>query len=77
VENVFLIFGGGGNSGHAASASTSGTRYSPPRRPLHPSLIGQRRPSPSAARITRTASPTQASTRWSLIPSSTTRGSPR
>jgi hypothetical protein len=67
VENVFLIFGGGGSTVDMSNSqrSRSGTRSSPRRRLLLSSLIGRRMPSPSAARITRTASPTWASTRWS------------
>jgi hypothetical protein len=42
-----------------------------------PSLTDQGMPLPSVMRITRTASPTQASTRWLLIWSLATRGSPR
>jgi hypothetical protein len=60
-----------------ASASRSGTRSLLRRRLPPPSSTGRRTPSPSAARITRTTSPIQASTRWSLTRSSTTRGSPR
>jgi hypothetical protein len=60
-----------------ASASGSGTRSSPRRRRLPPSLTGRRTPSPSAARITRTASPTRVSTRWWSTRSSGTRGSRR
>jgi hypothetical protein len=64
VENVFLIFGGGRPSTcPAASASGSGTRFSPQRRRLPPSATGRRTPSRSVARITRTASPTWVSTR--------------
>jgi hypothetical protein len=76
VENVFLIFGGGRPSTcPAASASGSGTRFSPQKRRLLPSSTGRRMPSHSAARITRTASPTRVSTRWWLILSSGTRSS--
>jgi hypothetical protein len=75
VENVFLIFGGGGRPSTCptANASGSGTRSSPRRRLIPPSSTDRRTPSPSAARITRTASPTRASTRWSSTRSSGTR----
>jgi hypothetical protein len=53
VENVFLIFGQAGG----------GTKSSLRRRLPPPSSTGRRTPSLSAARITRTASLTQASTR--------------
>jgi hypothetical protein len=77
VENVFLIFGGRPWICPTASASGSGTRSSLQRRLLLPSSTGRGTPSPSAARITRTVSPTQSSTRWLLNLSSATRGSPR
>jgi hypothetical protein len=64
VENVFVIFGGRPLTCPAASASGSGTSSSPRRKRLLPSSTGRRTPSPSAAKITRTASPTQASTHW-------------
>jgi hypothetical protein len=69
--------GGRPSTCRAASASGRGTRFSPRRRCLLPSSIGRRMPSPSAARITRTASPTRASTRWWSTRSSGTRGSRR
>jgi hypothetical protein len=59
------------------SASGSGTKSSPRRRLLPLSSTGRRTPSPSAAKITRTASPTRASTHWSSTQSSGTHGSPR
>jgi hypothetical protein len=78
MENVFLIFGGGRPSTcPAASVSGSDTRFSPQRRRLLPSSTGRRTPSRSAARITRIASPTRASTRWWSTQSSGTRGSRR
>jgi hypothetical protein len=79
VENIFLIFGGGGRpwTCPTASASGSGTRSSPWRRLLPPSSTGRRTPSPSAAKIIRTASPIRASTRWWSTQSSGTPGSPR
>jgi hypothetical protein len=67
VENVFLIFGQAGG----------GTKSSLRRRLPPPSSTGRRTPSLSAARITRTASLTQASTRWLSIRSSATRSSPK
>jgi hypothetical protein len=77
VENVFLIFGGRPWTCPTASASRSSTRSSPRRRLLPPSSTGQRMPSPSTAKITRTSSPIRASTRyWSTL-SSGMPGSPR
>jgi hypothetical protein len=60
-----------------ASASESDTKSSPRRRLLPPSSTGQRTPSPSAAKIIRTASPIRASTRWWSTQSSGTPGSPK
>jgi hypothetical protein len=77
VENVILIFGGRPSTYPATNASGSGTRSSPQKRRLPPSSIGRRMPSHSAARITRTASPTQVSTRSWSTRSSGTRGSRR
>jgi hypothetical protein len=77
MENVFLIFGGQLSTCPAASASRSGTRFSPQRRRLLPSSTGRRTPSRSAARIIRTASPTRVSTRWWSTQSSGTHGSRR
>jgi hypothetical protein len=79
VENVFLIFGGGGRPStcQAASASGSGMRFSPQRRRLPSSSTSQRTPSRSAARITRTASATWVSTRWWSTQSSGTHCSRR
>jgi hypothetical protein len=77
VENVFLIFGGQPWTCPTASASGSGTRSSPRKRHLPPSSTGRRTPSPSAAKIIRTASPTQASTRWLSTRSSGTHDSQR
>jgi hypothetical protein len=77
VENVFLIF-----EGPAVDMSNSqrkrgrhevlAAEKSPP-----PSWASRRMPSPSAARITRIASLTQASTRWSSTRSSAMHASPR
>jgi hypothetical protein len=77
VENVFLIFGGRPWTCPAAIASRSATRSSQQKRLPPPSLTSRGTPSPSAARITRTASPIRASTHWSSIRSSATRDSPR
>jgi hypothetical protein len=67
VENVFLIFGGPtvdmSNSQHKRERH----EVLPVEKAPHPSLTGRGTPSPSAARITRTASPTQDSTRWLSI----------
>jgi hypothetical protein len=77
VENIFPIFGG----------PTLDMSNSQRKRERHEVLAVEKaplsfldwsgRPSSSPARITRTASPTQASTRWLSIRSSATRGSPR
>jgi hypothetical protein len=77
VENVFLIFGGQPWTCPTASASGSGTRSSSRKRHLPPSSTGRRTPSPSAVKIIRTASPTQASTRWLSTRSSGTHDSQR
>jgi hypothetical protein len=66
-----------GGDGDAASASGSGTRSSPLRGRLPPSLTGRRMPSPSVAKTTRTASLTRASTYWWSTRSLGTRGSQR
>jgi hypothetical protein len=77
VENIFLIFGGPtvdmSNSQHKQERhEVLAAKKAPP-----PSSTGQGTPSPSAARITRTASPIRARTRWSSTRSSVTHGSPR
>jgi hypothetical protein len=77
VENVFLIFGGPtvdmSNSQRKRERHEVLTAEKAP-----PSFLdGRRMPSPSAARITRIASPIRASTRWWSTPSSGTPGSPR
>jgi hypothetical protein len=77
VENVFLIFGGQPSTCPTASASGSGTRSSLRRRRIPPSSTSRRMPSPSAVRITRTASPAWVSTRWWSTRSSGTLGSRR
>jgi hypothetical protein len=71
VDNVFLIFEG-------ATVDMSNSQCKRERHEVPPpSLTGRGTPSLSAARITRTTSPTQASIRWLSIQSSATRGSPR
>jgi hypothetical protein len=80
VENVFLIFGGGATvdmSNSQRKRERHDTRSSPRRRLLPPFSTCQWTPSPSAVRITRTASPIQASTRWWSTQSLGTPGSPR
>jgi hypothetical protein len=77
VENVFLIFGGptvdmSNNQRKRERHEVLAAEKAPP-----PSSPGRGTPSPSAVRITRTTSPIWASTRWSSIRSSATRGSPR
>jgi hypothetical protein len=78
VENVFLIFGGG-ETADMSNSQRKRERHEvlARRRLLLPSSTGRGTPSPSAARITRTTSPIQASTRWLSIRSSATRDSPR
>jgi hypothetical protein len=77
VENVFLIFEGPtvdmSNSQHKRERHEvlAAEKATPP------SSTGQGKPSHSAARITRIASPIWASTRWSSTRSLATRGSPR
>jgi hypothetical protein len=77
VENVFLIFGGPTIDMSSRQPSGSDTRFSRRRRRLPPSSTGRRTRSPSAARITQTASPTRASTLWWFTKSSGTCGSQR
>jgi hypothetical protein len=77
VENVFLIFGGpivdmSNSQRKREQHEVLAAEKAPP-----PSMTGRGTPSPSAASITRTASPIRASTRWSSIWSSATRRSPR
>jgi hypothetical protein len=76
VENIFLIFGGP-TVDMSSCQSESGMRFSPQRRRLLSSSIGRRMPSLSATRITRTASPIRANTRWWSTRSSGTHGSRR
>jgi hypothetical protein len=77
VENVFFIFGGliVDMSNNQRKWEWHEIRVVEKDPPL--SSTGQGTPSPSAARITRTASPIWASTRWSSTRSSATRGSPK
>jgi hypothetical protein len=77
VENVFLIFGGPTVDMSSRQRNGSGMRSSPQRRHLPPSSTGRRMPSPSAVKITRTASLTRASTHWWSTRSLGTRGSQR
>jgi hypothetical protein len=77
VENIFLIFEGptvdmSNSQRKRERHEVLAAEKAPP-----PSSTGRGTPSPSAARFTRTASPIQASTRWSLTRSSVTHGSPR
>jgi hypothetical protein len=77
VENIFLIFGGptvdmSNSQRKRERHEVLAAEKAPP-----PSSTGRGTPSPSAAKITRTASPIQASTRWSSTQSSATRGFPR
>jgi hypothetical protein len=75
MENVFLIFGGATVDMSNSQRKRERHEVLAQRRPLPPSSTGRRTPSPSAAKITRTASPIRASTRWWLTPSSGTPGS--
>jgi hypothetical protein len=75
VENVFLIFGG--PTVDMSSRQRKRERHEVLAAEKAPPSFLRRMPSPSAARITRTASPIQASTRWWSTRSSGTRGSRR
>jgi hypothetical protein len=78
VENVFLIFGG--PTMDISDSQRKRERHevlAVEKAPLPPSLTGRRMPSPLAVKITRTASPIRASTRWWSTLSSGTPGSPR
>jgi hypothetical protein len=77
VENVFLIFGGPSVDMSNSQHKRERHEASPRRRLPPPSSTGRGTPSPSVVRITRTASPTQASTRWLSIRSLATRDFPR
>jgi hypothetical protein len=77
VENVFLIFRGPTVDMSTNQRKRKWLEVLAAEKVLPPSSTGRRRPSPSATRITRTISPTQASTRWLLTPSSATRNSPK
>jgi hypothetical protein len=77
VENVFLIFGGptvdmSNSQRKRERHEVLAAEKAPP-----PSSTGRGTPSPSVAKITRTASPIRASTRWSSTQSSAMRGFPR
>jgi hypothetical protein len=77
VENIFLIFGRptvdmSNSQRKRERHEVLATEKAPP-----PSSTGRRTPSPSAARITRTASLTWASTRWSSTRSSAMHASPK
>jgi hypothetical protein len=63
VENVFLIFGGATVDMWSRQRKRERHEVLSAEKAPPSSLIGRRTPSPSAARITRTASPTRASTR--------------
>jgi hypothetical protein len=77
VENVFLIFGGPTVDMSNSQRKRERHEVLPVEKAPPTSLTGLGTPSPSAARITRTASPTQDSTRWLSIRSSTAHSSPR
>jgi hypothetical protein len=75
VENVFLIFGG--PTMDMSNSQRKRERHDILAAEKAPSSTGRRMPSPSTARITRTASPIRASTRWWSTQSSGTPGSPK
>jgi hypothetical protein len=77
VENVFLIFGGPTVDMSNSQRKRERHKVLAAEKAPPPSLTGRGTPSLSVVRITRTASPTQASTRWLSIRSSATRGSPK
>jgi hypothetical protein len=77
VENVFLIFGGPNVDMSNSQCKRERHEVLTVKKAPPPSSTGRRTPSPSAVRITQTASPTRASTRWLSIRPSETRGSPR
>jgi hypothetical protein len=77
MENVFLIFGGPTIDMSNRQRKRERHEVLAARRLLPPSLTGRRTPSPSAARIIQTASPTRASTRWWSTRSSGTHSSRR
>jgi hypothetical protein len=68
---------GGGGGRHVQQPAQAGAARGPCRGEGSSFLDWSEDAITFTARITRTASPTQATTRWSSIPSSATRGSPR
>jgi hypothetical protein len=77
VEDVFLIFGGPTIDLSSRQRKRERHEVLAAERRLPPSSTSRRTPSRSAARITRTASPTQVSTHWWSTRSSGTHGSRR
>jgi hypothetical protein len=77
VQSVFLIFEGPTVDMSNSQRKQERHEFLAAEKAPPPSLTGWRTPSPSAVRITRTASPTRDSTHWSPTRSSATRGSPR
>jgi hypothetical protein len=77
VENVFLIFGGATVDMSSRQRRRERHEVLAAEKALPPSSTGRRTPSRSAARTTRTASPTQVNTRWWSTQSSGTHGSRR
>jgi hypothetical protein len=77
VENVFLIFGGPTVDMSNSQRKQEQHEVLVAEKAPPPSSIGRGTPSPSAARITRIASPTQASIRWLSTRLLATCGSPR
>jgi hypothetical protein len=77
VENVFLIFGGPTVDRSNSQRKREWHEVLAANKAPPPSSTGRGTPSPSAVRITRTASPIWASTRWSSTRSSAMRCSPR
>jgi hypothetical protein len=77
VENVFLFFGGPTVDMSNSQRKRERHKVLAADKAPPPSSTSRGTPSPSAARITRTTSPTRASTLWSSTWSSATRGSPR
>jgi hypothetical protein len=77
VENLFLIFEGPTMDMSNSQRKRERHEILAEEKAPPPSSSGQGTPSPSAARINQTASPTHANTRWLSTRSSATRGSPR
>jgi hypothetical protein len=77
VENIFLIFGGPAVDMSNIQRKRERHEVLAAERLPPPSFTGRGTPSLLAVRITRTASPTQATSRWLSIQSSATRGSLR